>query len=223
MKTVTVCAFAVCLTAATAGAAMTSQFDFAQPQTSWLWGKNVSFPQFDPTSGTLEKVTISLTSSATGFAGLENTTGELGLADLSASLDVFVKDGGATLLSATPIQGSHPRALVQPYDGATDWSGTSGFNTGNLAGTASNVFEITSAAGLDRYLGNGNVTFWFANAEHLNIGSSIYNPMPLGTFSHSSDATLQVTYTYTPEPASLALLALGGLAGLGRRRTLARA
>ena len=202
-----------------ASASLTKSYTFSQPTTTWLWGNNVEFPQFNPADGQLEKVTIDLSCSGAGWAGMENESDSIGQAKIdNASIDIFVKKGNVELLSLQPFTGSSPMTIVYPYDGTTDFGGTSGFKTADLSGTATGSLQYTAPADLGAYTGTGTITFWFANNEHLTVGSSLYSPMPLSTFQHSSSGDMTITYTYTPEPATVALLAMGGVAMIRRKR-----
>jgi hypothetical protein len=78
----------------------------------------------------------------------------------------------------------------------------------------------TAALDLAPYIGAGDVTFEFTG------GTSTYGtgPLPDGWIRVTAPEykfTTTVEYTYTPEPATLSLLALGGLALLRRRKRLA--
>jgi hypothetical protein len=101
-----------------------------------------------------------------------------------------------------------------------DFIGTDAFSiTGHYA-TDTKADSRTAALDLAPYIGAGDVTFAFTG------GTSTYGtgPLPDGWIRVTAPEykfTTTVEYTFTPEPATLSLLALGGLALLRHRKRLA--
>jgi len=102
-------------------------------------------------------------------------------------------------------------------DSSADFIGTDAFSiTGHYAADTK-ADSRTSDADLAPYIGAGDVTFEFdGGTSTAGTGA-----LPMGAdwvIYPTYKFTTTVEYTYTPEPATLSLLALGGLLAMRRRR-----
>jgi len=185
------------------------------PATDTNWMQGLSVPKFDPTLGTLTKVTWTFGSTLTGDMRFESLDG-------AASVVTMQIAGTVQLLAAdlSPILTLSPQLdstdNATEYDGATDFGGTSGKSYANLIDPKLGVGSATDAATLASVTGLGNLDL-FASALASTSASGAGNLVTI--FTSKASADLRVTYEYTPVPTPGAL-GLVGAAGLiaGRRR-----
>jgi hypothetical protein len=125
--------------------------------------------------------------------------------------------GGSRLTVDSRATETATGSVTTDHGGSTDFIGPDSFSiTGHYAADTK-ADSRTAALDLAPYIGAGDVTFEFLG----NTSTAGTGPLPDGGIMVTPPYykfTTTVEYTYTPEPATLSLLALGGLVALRRRR-----
>jgi hypothetical protein len=171
---------------------------------------NFAANQFNPASGTHQSVTITETSTVTGFVNIVNINP--------------VAEAFTNATAAVPVSLTGPAGLNITVTATTPaQSGTIAANTINpplsLPGQALTVAAtttLTTPGALAPYIGTGanSLAFLFSAGTGTYTGSAVFGVFFGG--SASADANITITYTFqpVPEPASVALLGFGGVFGL---------
>ena len=179
--------------------------------------------KFDPDLGVLTMVTLELTANTTGNSiawDNEATTAsdvDLGIGSNVTATALTVL---ATVASPMHIESSSVTA-DEVGDGGGDFAGPDSFTVADGAGTDTQSNSTTTASDLLLFTGPngapGTFAVWLEADQKTFLetdgGSGPINPAP-----GNASGTIKVTYTYVPEPATMSLLALGGLALLRRKR-----
>ncbi len=183
-------------------------------------------PQFDDLGGTRTLTQVTLTVKIDGTGGQhefdnESTSGATITLGIGSTVGVKGPLGGTQLI-VNPDAYVTVTGWVDPDNdpGFGDFAGTDYLSIiGGAVSDTQSAFR-TSAASLAPYIGAGNVTFDFDGGTSTNGTSALPSPgankVTFGTTNFSFTTT--VTYEYVPEPATLSLLALGGLMVTRRRR-----
>lgn len=204
--------------AASTGAAhaLTLTYDAGVPVTATNFLTPLSFPQFDPSLGTLQSVKITVYGNVLGVASFESFDNQPSTVTgaIQATLGVFRPDN-------TPLLTIAPTAPfvenLDPFDGVFDRDGTSGRTLDDLVGNASDSITLIDPVDLATFTGLGDIFL-----PLVGVGSmAITGPGNLETFTQTAaTALVQVEYEYMliPEPMTCALLGVGSVALLRRRR-----
>jgi uncharacterized repeat protein (TIGR01451 family) len=153
-----------------------------------------NIPQFDPALGQLQSITISNNSQFTIDTAVENTS------KTSASNITVFAVGSADLTGPggvnvnTPFNQATANFQAGPYDGASDFGGTSGKTFAPVTLDEQGSATLTGS-GVDPFIGTGNVQF----TETLDATSqlqSLYAYLLSG--NATGQATVTVTYNYVP-------------------------
>jgi hypothetical protein len=175
------------------------------------WDQTLSIPQFNPSDGTLDSVSLQITGSGTASLAYQNNSSSSTTNKVFLDLTWEVERTDSTVL------------LNDTKEWYVNWSSASGasYNAGpwNTAPTPTDL-TYTTPADLAYFTGSGSADFLASGSnsvmESLSGGNfTISTPNSLGV-------TVAVTYNYTPvpEPSILVLLGLSaiGLLAYARRR-----
>ncbi len=184
----------------------------------------VEFNQFDPALGVLTEITLSLKASFSGTVGIENVSGSPDVATGFIAGSVTVSTTGNLLSVEVFPSAAGLQHDLAPYDGETDYSGTSGA-TDSVSGqdASASVTAPPPTSALQLFIGTGQI--------FLSLGASTF-PIVQGletesaTETANASAMVQLTYDYTPvqsvpEPRTLVLgtIGLAWILGIRRWRT----
>jgi hypothetical protein len=169
---------------------------------------SIALTQFDPTLGTLNSITIDLSSVfnyGTQFENKSTSRGSTVTKNLTQQLTI------GSLLD-TGLVAYNKSWTVGTYDGTIDYAGTSGFTVAESKG-ATNVSSTLTGVNMTPYIGTGSMLFDVYSNASFSGGFTGGN----GSFINSQNfaTTAKVTYDYTPavvpEPVSSALFIVGGI------------
>ncbi|MBN1456592.1 MAG: PEP-CTERM sorting domain-containing protein [Sedimentisphaerales bacterium] len=212
MKKIVLCVFFLCFLPSILFAATSGPFTTTTPITSlatdWPGGTSLSFPQFNPALGTLNSVKIDLSGSMETTLTIENLASTASFGSAKTELDMTVlSPGGVNAL--IELDSSWFSYNLNPGQSITTNPPL------EKSGTLSETYTL--AAILAEFTGPGTIELGagtFTIAVLANTGGN--TSVEQATYA-SLDGT--VTYDYTvPEPATISLLSMGGLALLRKRR-----
>ena len=171
------------------------------------WSKPVTFPLFDPSLGTLNRVEIDLGGWVASFARFESMDAGPATIETVVSADITLQRPDASTLvtispSVTRIED------VSAFDGVVDFSGSSGRKY-NLSASAFESMNTTESADLMLFTGMGDILL---PVEAVGFAASGGAGNLLAMFSTYASGGVSVTYHFTPIPApSAALLGAMGM------------
>ncbi|MGD0785277.1 MAG: choice-of-anchor E domain-containing protein [Sedimentisphaerales bacterium] len=186
-------------------------------------GGDIIVPQFDPSLGTLNSALFTFNTTIQGSSGFENLKRIGGTFSVTANnfAGITVSYNGNQLTGAGYSDGKTYNVTLGAYDGTLNYGGTSGTI---LAAFSNSVpYEMLCdpiqlpqlppwfQVPLPQLVGTGNFDF----SVTTDYTMQFYN-MPAnssGAFDTLGQASVSVNYDYNPipEPATIALLSLGGL------------
>jgi len=208
----------VAMSAVSAAQADTIMFSDNVALQSTNFMTSVTLPKFDPSLGTLDKVTLKLAGHVEGMAQFESLDADPATVDMELAAEIKLQRPDlSTLVITLPLVMTTDN--VTAFDGMIDFGGTSGKSYPLLTADDMNSVMTMSMMDLALFTGPGNIMLPVM-ATGASTGSGAGNL--LLQFSTSASANVMVTYDYTvPEPATAGLLGLGALASVRRRRRVA--
>jgi hypothetical protein len=108
-------------------------------------------------------------------------------------------------------------SVAADNDGAPDYIGTDAFAVTSGTGHDEDSDTLTNTALFTPYVGTGNFQVDLSSAVFTSVETTGVSGVSRST-NGTTTGSIKVTYEYIPEPATMALLSLGGLAMLRRRR-----
>lgn len=196
-----------------ASAALVSYSD-SIPYAATDWTDSVSIPRFDPALGTLDSITITLTSRVRGSIRLESQDGAPAIVNTALAADIQLLRPDNSILSAgIPVVSNSD--FLTAYDGVLDFGGTSGRSYLNLNHSDTNALVIPGAnPDALLFMGLGSITLP-VTAIGQSTADGAGNLLLIFNTQAAADVTVEYNYTI-PEPATLGLVGIG--AWLLRRR-----
>lgn len=205
---------ALSLVACLAGLAQanTVTYTTSTPISSTLtdWNGVLKFQQFDSSLGTLQSVTIHLSSTMSTVLTVTNSAASASQGSAKTEFQVSVQDSG-NYLNVPEID-----MFSSSFSYTLAANGTK--TSGTLTKSASDEQTYTDAGVLAEFTGNGAINLsassftqtWLTNTGGNTFASQVTR----------GSLTGDVTYDYVPipEPATMAMLAMGAGAAILRRR-----
>jgi len=219
-----ICVLTVVAAASPAGASLFQTFNVVYgPEDVPDAGTTVTLPQFDETTfGTLlgVKLTLDATASA-GAITWDNESTQVTDVDLGIGGEVTATAPSALTLIATPLQmgsgvGIAADEAVEIPD--PDFAGPDSFTVTGGTGADDDSATLTNPALFGPYIGVGTFNVDISSIVKTYVLTSGGTGDTQSTAGKTS-GVVTVQYEYVPEPATLALLGLGGLGVLIRRRS----
>lgn len=175
--------------------------------------------KFDSSLGTLNSVIVTLNATVAGAVGLENTGPSASSITYNLQASVALSSPGVgTLLTSVPVFSGTFNA--GPFDGTTDFGGTSGTTISNL--TANTSETVTLTTGLTPFIGSGSLDAFLSGTGQSNTNGS---GNVASAFTTQAGGSVTVQYNYTPaatvpEPSAiLGILAVAGVGAFARRKS----
>jgi len=171
------------------------------------WSHNFVLQKFNPAWGSLQAVYITATNTVNIDGTVQNTsTGPQSFTFKAGSTITVTLPGFLGSLQASPLATAQafnlPAGVTAPY--------------GPISASADANYTYTLPADMASFIGTGTMSLpGITQSTEIITGGGGNIVASLNTLS---GATVWVTYTYIPEPGSLALLALGGVVMLLRKR-----
>ncbi len=173
------------------------------------WVDTLAFQKFNPSLGTLNSVKLDLSGSLSTVLTITNSSPSGSNGTAQTEVQMTVQDAGGNLI-APQIDLISPIYVYNLGAGQFMTSGTI-IKSGNSSDT------YTSSAVRSAFTGTGNIVLdasTFTQTLLANTGGNTAADQVT-----SAQLTGSVTYNYVPEPATISLLVLGGLAVIRRRMT----
>lgn len=198
----------------------TQSFTIDRALSGTNWSDTLNLSKFDTSLGLLKSIQFSLLGQVQGTGKAESLDSSASNVTLSlSSLLTLYRPDNSVLVVANPVF-SETFAL-SAFDGAIDFSGTSGASTGLRSSTGSNSFISRSASDFDLFSSNG-IGYISLGLGAIGASNGSGSGNLLTQFETSAGGRLAVTYEYisaVPEPESYVMMLTGlALAGVALRR-----
>jgi hypothetical protein len=170
--------------------------------------RDLVVPQFDSSLGTLNSVSVNVSTAIQGSVGFENLKRFTG-GNFAVTVNVHGYVALDYMVMSNYQDQQNYNVILGAYDGALDYAGTSG----TILATYSDADNMQYTIGYDfsRFLGTSNVIFSvLAEAVADHIAKPANSSADLLT---TGQASVTVTYDYSPvpEPATIVVLSIAGL------------
>jgi hypothetical protein len=180
------------------------------PPTNTDWIGTLAFPQFNPAAGVLESVEIDLSGSMSTTLTVTNNAASPSSGRAYTHLEMTVQDVGGNLNAPIDVDGPSFHYALASHDTVTSGLLTTGFGSSDTYVAPAVLAEFTGYGSVDLAAGT------FTETALYNTGGNTY-ARQVTDADLTGDVTCTYTYYQVPDPASLVVLGLGGLALLRRR------
>lgn len=172
------------------------------------WNNMIEIPRFDPALGDLLAVNWVLTGYVEGNASFESLDAAPAVVtmNLQATITLFAPDNSPLDVVIPVVQ---TMDNVSEFDGTIDFGGTSGRSYLGVNDSEQVVNSSSDPGVLALFTGLGNVSLP-VSAAGTSSATGAGNLVTI--FQTAASAHIEICYKYVPEPSTLALLAVGGLA-----------
>ncbi len=221
MNIKTIAAGAIVSTVGFASLAQAASVSYNAPFGPTTVGVNgaVNLPQFNPALGTLTKVTLTLDANTNaGTLEWDNEGSGSGTVTLGIGTTLVATAPAALTATAVPVQ-VNAATVSADIDGAPDFTGSDAAAV--TGGVGSDTDMAMLLAGLAPYIGLGNIPVSLTSTlftSTITEGGNLFGPSQVVNGLYDGLVTIEYEYNLIPEPTSAALLGLGGLLALRRRR-----
>jgi hypothetical protein len=171
-------------------------------------------PQFNSSLGTLNSITMNLSTAIQASFGYENlkkfTGGTFNVSTNNIYGYLVLGLNGSGIIGSNYSDNQTYTATVTAYDGTTDYAGTSGKTVATFSDADTQTITLSDASSLAMFTGTGNMNFTTLT-DAQNMFTVPANSAAI--INTTGQASTSVTYDYTPipEPATIAFLSLCGL------------
>jgi len=212
-------ALVVLLAAAACPAAIISYTDSVASSTT-DWDTAFSLPKFDPALGDLVRITWRLEGSIDADVRIENTSPFSATSTRTTlTVDLTLTRPNSDPIMVITAERSTEGDLA-PYDDAIDFAGFSGVTYTPLQATNDDSVSSTASADLALFTAAGagetiNLPVLADARSCITGGGNL-----ISNINTAAAAQITITYEFTPEPATVVLLALGAAIHFRRRTVL---
>ena len=175
------------------------------------WSSSLTFPQFNPSLGTLLSVKLDLNGSLSTVLDVTNLSLTASSGTVKTEVQFTVQDGGNNLIPTPQLSLLSPIYAYSLAPGA-------GATSGALIKNGSSSDTYTLAAILTEFTGAGTFTVSASTFTQTLLANTGGNTSAAQVTDASLTGTVTYNYVPVPEPTSLALAGLGSAAMLFRRR-----